>query len=145
MSNIMVLTTDFTEAPWELVQNELHELETSKGAADPDPKFVGFDGESVFAKHLLDTNGNPLRLLMQVTWTAIDQSLQFRQKSREFKPDITVLAVKVVGDDDVVYLLDEPNDAPDPDYTWQGEAAADHDYLGEEALQEAAYQLFHEV
>lgn len=145
MANVAILSEDLDAAPWELVQNEVHELETSRGAADPDPKFVGFDGESLFTKYLKDQQGNPLQLFMQATWTAIDQTLQFQHGRRDFDPEIRILDVRLVGADEPIYLLDEPHEAIDPDYTWQGVFEAERDYQVEEALADVGGDLYHRM
>jgi len=145
MANIVLLAEEFDTAVWELVRNELDELETSRGVADPDPEFIGFAGESLLPKYLQDLDGRPLQLFMQATWTAIDPTIRFQQRTREFEPDIKILDARLLDADEPIYLVDDPHETPDPDYTWQGVFLDDPERQVDEALDDVHDQLFYEV
>jgi len=147
MSNIVLLAEDFDESPWEIAQNTIEPIEASPSGRPNDPNAwdVGYSGDTIFVRYLKDLEGNPTPLYVQVTWTAIDTTVQFRRGRGQFDPTINILDVRLVGADEVVYFVENPTDAPDPDYTWQGVFEYEHELLAEEAIDDAGDQLFVEM
>lgn len=148
MDDYTILWDDFEETPWAVVQNSVEEIETSpsRHPEDPDTWVIGYSGDTVLGKHLLDVNDEPVHLLIQIQWTAIDTTAQYRRNYRGFDPELKMLQVVLLSPDEPVLILDNLGDQIDPDYTWQAIFADDPDAVANEALNDIDdQQLYSEV
>ncbi|KKN66714.1 hypothetical protein LCGC14_0469000 [marine sediment metagenome] len=148
MNDFAILWDDFEETSWAVVQNSIEEIETSpsRHPEDPDTWVIGYAGDTVLGKHLLDANDEPVHLLLQVQWTAIDAAAQYRRNYRGFDPELKILQAVLLSPDEPVFILDNPDDQLDPDYTWQDVFADDPTAAANEALDDIDdQQLFSEV
>lgn len=136
----VVMTPDVDDR-WDLVQNDIDELDATEG---PESWPIGYTGESIFSLLAVNLDGADVRVLIQVRWTAVDPRLESGRNADpdDFDPTVDILDTTLLEPTETVYLIDNPTEQPDESYTVQGEFRQEQTDWAAEAISDNLDQLF---